>query len=200
MQVLRLFVLLWLWPLLLQAQESELSLGAIFDLSSGPGATWGSAERDGFLLAIQEFQAQNPRTKITYEIEDSAYKNTQAISGFQKLTAVRGYRFVVGPTWEAFLAIQPLCERGKILCLAVSCNNGAFDDPTKRYSLSAWLDERDYTRIIAQRLNDLRLKNVGVIATITPYHDLLVQELEQTLSLKPVAIERVGSDLVDSAR
>lgn len=175
----------------------DYKVAGIFDLTSGAGAAWGSSERDGFLFAAREFESLNPGIKVRYAIEDSAYQTSRAVSAFHKLTSIDNFRYIVGPTWEPFVAVQPLCERQKVLCLSISSNNGYFDDAKGHYSVTTWVDERDYTRVIAERIKLRNYSKVAVITSVTSYHDLITETLVKNLTIKPLLIERVDSDMTD---
>ena len=111
------------------AESSPIKIGGIFDLSSDAGAIWGNSEKDGFLLAIEDFKAAHPDTEIQYRLEDSAYSATASVSAFHKLTSIDGIRLIVGPTWEPFVAVMPLCQSRRVLCFAPSNFGPAFREP-----------------------------------------------------------------------
>ena len=181
-----------------QADPSPtIKLGGIFDLTSDAGRLWGLAEKNGFLLAIRDFEAANPGTKVAFSIEDSAYSNSASVSAFQKLSAIEGIRYIIGPTWEMFVATMPLCERNKVICMAPSNNSREFDDPKLRYSFTAYFRENGYSDVIAEELNRARYKNVVVFATISPYADPLVENLIAKLVDAPSAVHRVLPDYKD---
>lgn len=172
-------------------EEASYRLAGIFDLSSGSGAQWGNSEKNGFLLAVKDFLAANPGTEVDYKIEDSAYKNETAVTAFRKLTAIDNYRVILGPTWEPFIAVQPLCEAKKVFCVSLSCNNGYFEDPKLRYSFTTWIDERDYTRVLAREINSGKFKKLALIAVISPYHDVVVDSFLKAVKLKPAVSHRL---------
>ncbi len=173
----------------IKAEDREILLGGIFDIS-GAGAAWGVSEKRGFELAISDRQKSNPGSRIRYIIEDSAYSNTKAVSAFQKLTSVDGVKFIVGPTWEPFEAVLPLCESRKIVCLSPSYSSHSFDQTTTKYSFSLWFDNDDYSKLIAEQINQIKDSSVALVSTISPYYDGLVDQLLTNLNLKPNTVER----------
>lgn len=175
--------------LVLAQAQNNLAIGGIFDLS-GSGSIWGKAERDGFFLAIEDFE-NTKNVKVRHAIEDSAYSNTTSVTALQKLTSVDDYKFIIGPTWEPFAAVIPVCESKKVICIAPSCNTAAFEDPKLHYSFTVWFDDRDYAAIHAQMINDSKLKRVALVGAISPYYDELVDILLKELNEKPVFVERV---------
>jgi ABC-type branched-subunit amino acid transport system substrate-binding protein len=177
--------------------KRELRVGGIFDLSSGAGVVWGTAERNAFLLAIEDFEKAHSDLRVVATIEDSAYSNTKAVTALQKLISVDRHRYVVGPTWEVFHAAMPVCESRKIVCIAPSYNNEAFEDPKIRYSFTAWFDDRDYARVHSPRINSDGFKRIAVFSSISPYYDSMVDALLPLLTVQPLTVERMAADTRD---
>lgn len=174
-----------------QHDSTQFRIGGIFDLSSEAGKIWGNAEKNAFILAIEDFEHQNPGIRVNSIIEDSAYSNTKSVSAFQKLSSVDQVKAVIGPTWEMFAAIMPLCESKKILCLAPSNNSKEFENPKLHFSFSAYFKETGYTDVIAEELNKRGITKSAVIATISAYHDPLVDNLQALLIHKANQVQRV---------
>lgn len=173
-----------------RASEAKLKIGGIFDLTSEAGRIWGQAEKNAFLLAIRDFESRNA-IKVESFLEDSAYSNTASVSAFQKLTSVNGVKYIVGPTWEMFVATMPLCERNKVVCLAPSNNSLEFDNPKLKFSFTAEFRENGYSDVIAAELNQKQLKDTIIFAAISPYADPLVENLLSKLKFKPAVVHRV---------
>lgn len=166
----------------------EIKIGGIFDLS-GAGKQWGVTERNAVLLAIEEFNANNFNFKVSLIIEDSGYSNRQSVTAFQRLTSVEGTRYIIGPTWETFVAIMPLCERNQIICISPSCNNGHFDNKNK-FAFTLWFDERQYSAVHLKRIEEERYERIAVFAGISPYYDSLVDTFLDGLPIKPISTHR----------
>ena len=179
------------------AGAESIVIGGIFDLSSGAGSVWGHAEQNGFSLAIADFEAENPGWTVGRRVEDSAYSNMRAVSALQKLAAVDGVRLLVGPTWEVFAAIMPVCEARHIVCIAPSYNSKAFDDVKLRYSFTAWFDEREYSRVHAEDVVRRGYRRLAVFGGISPYYDSLVEAFLAHPGVKPFAVERVPEGVRD---
>ncbi|RME58330.1 MAG: hypothetical protein D6780_06955, partial [Candidatus Dadabacteria bacterium] len=109
-----------------------VKLAGLFDLSEA-GKEWGEAEKNGFLLAIKEFQKKNKRIKVYYRIEDSGYVGAKAVSAFHKLAVIDNTQYLIGPTWETFVSIAPLCKKKKILCIAPSHGGEIFSKKDNPY-------------------------------------------------------------------
>ena len=193
--LLLIFFLLLIFCLSCKAEDSkEVNLGGIFDLSSVAGVQWGTAERNGFLLAIKEFKSKHPEWDVNAIIEDSGYSNQKSVTALNKLISVDKVKYVMGPTWEPFVATQPICEKKGIICIATSCNNGYFDKDGKGFTYTVWFDEREYSRVHARYINRKGYKNIAVISAISPYYDAVVDAFIDTLNNKPTFVERIQSD------
>lgn len=173
------------------AQEMEpLRVAGMFDLS-GTGAIWGRAERNAFELACSDFERRYPPLRVETAVEDSMFSSKQTVAAFHKLTAVDGFRAIVGPTWETAVAMMPLCEGNKIVCFAPSFHGREFYARSWRYNFTAWFDDRDYASALARRANESAHHSIAVFAALTPYYDGLVDTFVAASSAKPVMIERV---------
>jgi ABC-type branched-subunit amino acid transport system substrate-binding protein len=180
------------------AQPPEIKLGGIFDLSSGAGSVWGTTERDAFLMAVEDFQKEH-NIQVTTYLEDSAYSPTKSVSALQKMISVNGVRFVVGPTWETFVATMPVCEQRKIICFAPSNNGEPFHDPQKtlHYSFSAYYDERDYGRVLAQKFMADKLKNYAVFSAESAYYQTVWKGFQEVVKQAPLNLERFSPQTTD---
>ena len=179
--------------------EAPLAIGGLFDLTTPAGAVWGNDERDGFLLAIEDFKLGNPGTEVRYAIEDSAYSNTKSVTALQKLTALDKVNFVVGPTWETFSATAPVCEKQKTVCFAPSHNGSTFENPARelRYSFTGFYPERGYsTKLTAEMSADKRSRIIGV-AAITDYFETLNDAFVESAPQKPLAVDRFAPETTD---
>ncbi len=173
-----------------RATSEPLKIGGMFDLSSKAGAQWGTSERDGFILAIEEFRKKHPDREVSYLIEDTAYSNARSISALHKLTSIDGVNLIVGPTWEVTSATMPICERKKIVCLTPSYNDAVFDDTSIHYTFSNWFDNREYSKVHADLINKSGYKKIAVVGTTSAYYDTLIDVLLTQTRVKPVFFER----------
>ena len=176
-----------------QAPKRGIRIGGIFDLSSGPGAQWGITERNAFLLAIRNFRRHNPGLTVDFEVEDSAYSNQLSVSALQKLASLDGLKYIVGPTWEPFIAVAPVCESRRIICLAPSCNNQYFDRAELKYVFTLWFDEREYSGVHADFINRHGYKKIALVSGISPYYDALTDAFLRRVKVKPAYLQRVVS-------
>jgi len=90
-----------------------------------------------------------------------------------------------------------LCEANKIFCASVSCNIGLFESPKLKYTFSSWIDERDYTRVLAEKISAGSYKKLSVVAAISIYHDTMVSAFLKSSTVKPVVTKRVLPDDLD---
>ena len=175
-----------------QAPEKILRLGGLFDLSSGAGMQWGVTEKNAALLAIADFERAHPGVKVAFKIEDSSYSNEKSVTALQKLASIDGLRYFIGPTWEVFSAVLPVCERRRLVCLAPSFDNAAFDNPNLKYAFTLWFDDRGYGSVHAGKINSGPYKKIAVFGSISAYYDALVEAFVERLDRKPLFIQRVG--------
>lgn len=173
-----------------QAPSKTLRVAGLFDLTGG-GMMWGKSEQEAFLLAVSDFEKENRGYKVDYKIEDSMFVNRQAVTAFHKFTAVDKIRFLVGPTWETFVAIMPLCEKKQVVCFSPSYHSREFYSRPWRYNFTAWFDDRQYAITLAEEMNRKSYKHIVVFAAITPYYDSLVNAFLTKSRVKPKTIERM---------
>ena len=167
-----------------------LRIGGIFDLSSAAGSQWGAAERNGFLLAIEDFKKARPEIAVVSLIEDSAYSNRKATAALHKLHSVEGVSAVVGPTWEVFTSFVPVCESEHIICLATSANNAAFHRNRPHYSFSFWFAEQDYAEVLGSAMQKSSYSRIALFADTSSYYDVLVETMKSMLKERIVFTQR----------
>jgi len=171
--------------------QREVKLGGIFDLSSAAGQQWGNTEKNAFLLAVEKFQEKNPGLKISYTLEDSAYSNERSVSALQKLVSVEGIKYILGPTWETFSAVLPICEKRRIICLAPSYNTAQFHNPDLKYVFSFWFEDAGYGTVHAGKMNASGYRRIAIFGNTSAYYDAIVDGLLDRLAVKPLLVERV---------
>lgn len=182
------------------AFTQEIKLGGIFDLSSSSGKVWGDSEKKGFFLAIKDFEKAHPSFKVKALIEDSEYSNQKSVSAFHKLTSIDKVEQIIGPTWETFSALMPLCERSRKLCFAPSYNGSLFRAPKEKlvYSFSVFFEDAGYGEVLAEEVNRLGLKRVALVsANHTEYFEDLTNGFLNKVIVKPLEVVRIGGDLQD---
>jgi branched-chain amino acid transport system substrate-binding protein len=173
------------------AAPREIRMGGLFDLSSGPGMQWGTSERNGVELAVEQFGAAHPEVKVRLRVEDSGYSNQQAVSGLQKLSSVDGTKYFIGPTWEPFVAVIPVCEARRLICIAPSDNDKSLRASSRRYVFTLWFSDGDYGGAHAEFMNSSSYQRVALVASISPYFDALVEEFLARIAKRPLTVERV---------
>lgn len=163
-------------------RSQELRIGGIFDLTGG-GALWGKTERNSFLLACRDFGAKYPDYKVTPIIEDSMFSSRQTVTALHKLISIDKLSSIIGATWETTVPMMPICEAKKIVCVSPSYHGKEYYSRSWTYNFTAWFDDREYARVLAQRMNDSGIKRVAIFAALTPYYDSLVESfLSETTS------------------
>ena len=181
---------LLLSPCHAQPSPRELRIGGIFDLTGG-GAIWGKTEHNAFLLACKDFEAQNPGIQVKPVVEDSMFSSRQTVTALQKLTSIDKISYVVGATWETTVAMMPICEAKRVVCISPSYHGKEYYERPWRYNFTAWFDDRGYSKAIVRQINDLAHKKIAIFAALTPYYDSLVENIEAQTHAQIVTNNRV---------
>lgn len=180
-----------------KVSHAPIVIGGIFDLTNGPGGLWGRGEFEGVTLAVEDYNGRSPYSTAVLKVENSGYDNAKSVSAFSKLAGIEQVAGVIGPTWEPFDAVMPLCERKKILCLSPSLGHAGFNAPSTRYSFSLWFDNREYARAHMARLQEKKYAKVAIVSAMTSYYELVHDEFQNMLGSRVVASERVSPTAAD---
>lgn len=172
-----------------QTPQREIRVGGIFDLTGG-GAIWGKTEHNAFLLACKDFESRHPHIDVKPFVEDSMFSSRQTVTALHKLTSVDKISYVVGATWETTVAMMPICEAKRVVCLSPSYHGKEYYERPWRYNFTAWFDDRGYSRAISDHINSSHLKTIAIFAALTPYYDSLVENLVGNTTAKVVANNR----------
>jgi branched-chain amino acid transport system substrate-binding protein len=115
--------LCFLSTLIAVAEEvGNYELHAAYALT-GFASTFGVAELNGTMLAIEEFNrtSEIDGKKVKLVVEDTQSSNAQTLTAVRKLMSVDKAKMVLGPTWlDSFQAALPIADRGKILLFTPS--------------------------------------------------------------------------------
>ena len=159
-----------------QEPPREIRVAGLFDLTGG-GAIWGKSERDAFLMACRDFEREHPNVKVSPLVEDTMFSSRQTVTALQKISSVNRISLVVGATWETTVAMMPLCEAKRILCMSPSYHGKEYYARPWSYNFTAWFDDREYAGALVQQINERGYKRIAIFAAITPYYDSLVEHL-----------------------
>ncbi len=171
----------------------DIKIGGLFDLTGG-GAIWGKAESKAFQLACRDFERENPQLRVSCMIEDTMFSSKNTITALQKLSSIDNIRYVIGATWETTVAMMPICEAKRIICISPSYHGKEYYDRPWRYNFTAWFDDRGYSSALVSQMNERGYKKIAIFAAITPYYDSLVQHFTSNATGTIVATERVILD------
>ncbi len=172
------------------ASPQEIRIGGLFDLTGG-GAIWGRSEKNAFLLACKDFEAQYPSFRVAPIIEDTLFSNRHTVTSLQKLVSIDKVSYVIGATWENTVPMMPICEQQKVVCVSPSYHGKEYYARPWKYNFSAWFDDREYSSTIASDMRAKNMKRITIFAAITPYYDSLVEDLLSRLSDSVASTERV---------
>lgn len=176
-----------------QDSTRELRVAGLFDLTGG-GAIWGKSERNAFLLACRDFQHRHSNLKVSPIVEDTMFSSRQTVTALQKLSSVDKISFMVGATWETTVAMMPLCEAKKIICLSPSYHGKEYYARPWRYNFTAWFDDREYAGALVRQINERGYKKIAIFAAITPYYDSLIEHLSPRYTGTIATTERMILD------
>ena len=100
---------------------APIPVGAV-EILTGPNAAYGTAIRDGLLLALEEVNAQGVGgRKIALTVEDSAGNKDQDINAVRKLIGRDKVVAIIGPTLsEEMFAAGPVANERKIPIIGTS--------------------------------------------------------------------------------
>jgi branched-chain amino acid transport system substrate-binding protein len=176
--------------------KRSILVGGIFDLSAA-GKDFGIAEKNGVLLAIDDFHKRQSKIEIKLQVEDSRYSSNQAVTAFQKLTSIDKAQFILGPTWEVCAATVPLCESSHTLCLFPSCNSGLFGASELRFSYSFWFDDLAYGSALANFAKENKLQRTALVSATSAYHERVSTGFLDALPSAPEYDQRVDPSTKD---
>jgi ABC-type branched-subunit amino acid transport system substrate-binding protein len=173
--------------------QREIEIAGLFDLTGG-GAIWGKTEKNAFILACKDFEAKNPQIAVKPVIEDTMFSSRNTVTALHKVTSVNKIPYVVGATWETTVAMMPICEAKRIICISPSYHGKEYYTKPLRYNFTAWFDDRGYTSALVKEMNERGYKKIAVFAAITPYYDSLVENFLSHTVAKDVVQERMVLD------
>jgi len=171
----------------------EIFVAGLFDLTGG-GAIWGKTERNAFMLACRDFEAKHPDIKVKPVIEDTMFSSKHTVTALQKVTSINKVPYIVGATWETTVAMMPLCEAKRVVCISPSYHGKEYYSKQWRYNFTAWFDDRGYTSALVKQMNERGYKNVAIFAALTPYYDSLVENFVPQTTARVIAQERMILD------
>lgn len=105
-----------------QSNNESIKIGGAFGLT-GFASTWGEADRNGAILAIEKVNNNggiNGRA-IEIFIEDTGSDNTKSLSAVSKLINANKVNFIIGPTWmDSFGSSAPIAQEKNIIIMTPS--------------------------------------------------------------------------------
>lgn len=99
------------------AADSKTAKIGVLEATSGPGAAYGIAMKEGVDLAVEEIN-KNPNTKIKLDISfyDTKGNKTEAINSMKKLIEQDKVLAIEGPTFSGeMLAAGPIAQQSKVV-------------------------------------------------------------------------------------
>ena len=184
-------------PAVMAAEEKPLRIGVVLPLS-GSSASLGTYVKNGIELAYDGLSAERKK-RIKVLFEDDAWKTSQSVSAFQKLTTVKKASAVLVVGSAVGNALAPIAERRKIPLVAIGASDRKIVDGRK-FAFIHWVTPEVEAQVMAkeiarrnyQRLAVIGTEHEGVLAVLSALDEALV---EQKLDSKVVLRETfLGSE------
>lgn len=193
-------ILLVLGIIFLGRDDSSTSnayrLGGAFALSGFAG-TWGEADRNGGLLAIEELQKQG--VDIELIVEDTKSDNRGTLSAVKKLISIDKVDVIIGPTWmDSFTAAVPVSDQEDIIMIAPSAAITAMEsDEDFQNVFSTWYRSDIEMKLLPEYLEGIGLERVAIIGPIDPFWEDAKENFRKGAGASSIQV--VSEESVDSA-
>jgi len=147
------------------ARQETIKIGGLFQLT-GDGAFWGSGERNGAQMAVDQINAAGgiQGKKIELVVEDGRTNPVAVLSATKKLIEVDDVQVIIGPTWFGQI-VAPIAESSHVV--AISPSTGV-TLPRERYFFNLWSTEQQE---VSPLLNYLQKRNQTRIAIVFTQND-----------------------------
>ncbi len=188
----------------IHAEETpNYKIGGAFALS-GFGASWGTAERNGAMLAIEHFNKQGGinNTPVSLIIEDTLCTNVGTVTAVTKLISSDGVPIIIGPSWlDSFGGATPIAEKNKVILITPSGSSSAIN-PTKNfnYIFSTWFPVDKEARTLLNHFKDKGIKKLSLLLGDDPFWELFRKVFKEEAKSQNVEIltdHRINGTLKD---
>lgn len=158
------------------AAAETLTVGVLTCLSGGC-AEWGTATRNGLLIAQDEINRSGgvlgERLELQFEDTNEATAATQAVSAFRKLRASTNARFYIGPSWTpAGLALAPIVGKmSDVIMISPSLGVADFNEAAPNL-FNTMMHSETGTRALAKLALDRGWKRAAIFASQQPWEAL----------------------------
>ena len=102
--------------------DEPIRLYALLGLT-GDANEFGSIEREGIVLAVEEWNASHESRHAELIVEDTQSDSAKLVSAYRKMVEIDKADVIIGPTWlDTFQAVVPLALRSKTLLVTPSAD------------------------------------------------------------------------------
>lgn len=143
--------------------SNPIHIGAILILS-GEGSSWGTAERNGIQMAVEQVNSEGGINGRPLEInyQDDRGDPTTAVSAFRNLEA-RQINMIIGTTWSRTgLAVAPLANSSRIIMISPSLGVREFNEQSP-YLFNLWPHDYLLSERLAEIIYGRGFRNVAVV-------------------------------------
>ena len=170
--------------------EDPVRIGAIFSLS-GWGATGGSSELNGAMLAQDDINAAGgiAGKSIKLIVEDNQSNLNNTASAFRKLESVDKVCALVGPNWSEFTeVVAPLAESAKIPFISPS---GYKDElfVGKTFAFTLQPPHTVATQPLADLLQKMKFQKIAILLSENAYLEGILDALQEQLKNSGISFE-----------
>lgn len=151
-------------------RQQAITLGGLFALT-GDAAGWGTDERRGVELALDECQSPEEEFTVDFVVEDApATDVTTSVNSLRALIDLHGAEFVIGPTWDdVAAAVAPIADREQVLVLAPDASSGVESDEDYDYFFSIFTPEGSEMRALVDYLQKEGVARVATVYNQDPF-------------------------------
>ncbi|MFH1358263.1 MAG: ABC transporter substrate-binding protein [archaeon] len=149
-----------------EQKEDVIKIGGAFGLT-GFANTWGEADRNGALLAIEEINELGGVNgkKVKLIIEDTKSEQKDTLSAVTKLIEVDNVDVIIGPTWmDTFLGPAPLSNTKNIIMMEPSAAVTAVkSEENYKNIFVTWYRSDAELQILPKYISENNINNIVII-------------------------------------
>ncbi len=151
-----------------QQQKETIKLGGAFGLT-GFSSTWGEADKNGALLAIEEANTSGGigGKQIELIVEDTQSDNAKTLSAVTKLIEVDRVNAIIGPTWlDSYGSASPLADEKNVVMISPSAAITAVQgEKTFKNVFATWYRSDAELQQFPKYLFETNIKSIVIIVS-----------------------------------
>lgn len=157
--------------------RQKMRIGVVIPLTGGL-AEYGTAARNGILLAQQEFKDQ--LHDIEFIFEDSRYDTTATVTACKKLQTVDNVRLQYVWGYGPAAACAAIADANKMPILAVSSDPDV--EKNRPYVVRFATSIERHSTVLTRYLADLPFKRIAIVAAEIPFISGIIEGMKSRLS------------------